>query len=112
MSESKMSNQLADKILGDSRERLYEEGYQRGMKYCHDKGLEEYFVPFFTEGFVQGCAEEMLISRCEYAVKEKIPLSEIAKSYQITEEELKDVYSALVSERSAKENKHQVESDI
>lgn len=101
MNKPKMSNEWIDIILGALREKLYQEGYQRGMKRCHNEGREEYYVPFFAEGFVQGCAEALLIQRCECAIKENIPFSEIAESYHVTEIELKNLYFALISERKA-----------
>ena len=100
MKEPMISNEWIDKILGSSQEKLYQEGYQRGLKHCHDEGGEEYYVPFFAEGFVQGYAEQMLVNMCQLAKKQNIPLSEIAESYQVTERELIGLYTALVSENN------------
>lgn len=75
MKEPMISNEWIEKILGSSQEKLYQEGYQRGLKHCHDEGGEEYYVPFLRKALYRAmlnkcwliCAswQRNRISRCQ-----------------------------------------------
>ena len=100
MGESKITDEWINRLLGSSRESIYHEGYQRSIKWCKNIGTDDYYASYFAEGFVQGHAEQRLLIICQCTKDMGIPFTEVARTFQITESELENLYMELVSENT------------